>query len=265
MMLEITSTQNPRVKHVLALQQKSRQRNKEGLFVVEGLREVERAVQAGYQPQELWYSIESEAVLNLAQKADQPIKCSSAVFNKICYRAANADVLATFKIQHIHLSDISLGNNPLLVVLEGVEKPGNLGAILRTCTGLGADAVVVCDTAVDIHNPNVIRNSLGAFFDLPIIEASSADAIAYFKEKGLEICTAHLGASKSYTEVDFTKPCALVFGAEDKGLTDQWVINTNQHIIIPMSGIVDSLNVSVSVAVMLAEAVRQRGNKKAPK
>lgn len=257
-MLFISSLQNPRVKHVLSLQQKSRQRQKDGLFVVEGRREVERAVRSGYRAKELW-SCNSKLISNdFYSDAEELIHCSDQVFEKICYRANNAEVLAILYSQEKSLLDLKVSDESLLVVLEGVEKPGNLGAIMRTCNGLGADAIIVCDTAVDIFNPNVIRNSLGAFFELPIFMASSEEAIGYLTKQNIQICTAHLEAAKEYFQVDYTKASALVFGSEAKGLTEDWVFSTNQNVIIPMNGIVDSLNVSVSVAIILSEAMRQR-------
>ena len=257
-MISITSVQNQRVKRVLALQQKARVRSVEGLFVVEGMREVERAISCGYQAEEIWFSKEGLESHAIVQDAKHSIHCSTAVFDKICYRAAHAEVLAVFPKQEIQLDELNLPNEPLLVVLEGVEKPGNLGAIMRTCNGLGADALIVCDTAVDLFNPNVIRNSLGAFFQLPVVACSSLEAINYLNQEKIKIYTAYLDASLDYAAVNYKKGNALVFGSEANGLTDQWVLNTTGNILIPMVGIIDSLNVSVSVAVVLAEANRQR-------
>jgi TrmH family RNA methyltransferase len=257
-MIAITSTNNQRVKHVLALQQKANIRAKEGLFVVEGMREVNRAIACGYQAEEIWF-VKDELISNpIVSDAKQSIQCSTAVFDKICYRSVYAEVLAVFIKKETQLSELKLTEKPLLVVLEGVEKPGNLGAILRTCNGLGADAILVCDTAVDIFNPNVIRNSLGAFFELPLISCSSNEAINYLKQYDIDIFTAYLDASRDYATVNYKGACAIVFGSEANGLTNDWVLNTTDNILIPMTGIVDSLNVSVSVAVVLAEAQRQR-------
>jgi TrmH family RNA methyltransferase len=144
-------------------------------------------------------------------------------------------------------------------VVEDVEKPGNLGAILRTCNGLGADAVLVCNPKTDIYNPNIIRNSLGGFFDIPVVVCKNEEAIAFLREKQIQVFSAYLKASIPYHTADYTLPTALVFGSEANGLTDVWVNNTKQNIIVPMHGVVDSLNVSVAVAIVLAEAMRQRG------
>jgi TrmH family RNA methyltransferase len=257
-MITVTSSQNQRVKRALALQQKAKVRNTEGLFVVEGLREVERAISCGYQAEEIWFSKDELALSPIVSSANHIIQCSAAVFDKICYRAAHAEVLAVFPKKETQLDDLNLPIEPLLVVIEGVEKPGNLGAIMRTCNGLGADALIVCDTAVDIFNPNVIRNSLGAFFQIPVVACSSAEAINFLKQSKIEIYTAYLGSSTDYAVVNYKKASALVFGSEANGLSDQWVLNTTGNILIPMVGVIDSLNVSVSVAVVLAEAQRQR-------
>lgn len=261
MSLHITSLQNPRVKRLLNLQQKAAARKAEGVFVVEGQREVERAITSGYKPQEIWMieGQEMQTVFNTFRQAI--ITCSPQVFNKISYREAAADLVAVFPIKPKVLGDLSLPDNPLLVVVEDVEKPGNLGAILRTCNGLGANAVLVCNPATDIYNPNVIRNSLGAFFDIPVFVCSNEEAIEFLSERKIQAFSAYLEASIPYHLANLRQPTALVFGSEASGLTDIWVQNTSQNVIIPMHGVVDSLNVSVAVAIILAEAVRQRTQK----
>jgi TrmH family RNA methyltransferase len=258
MSLHITSLQNPRVKRLLNLQQKSALRKAEAVFVVEGLREVERAIKSGYVPQELWIEDKSEQPHFSAKYQTAIITCNTSVFSKISYRESAAEVVAVFEIKEQLLEKLKLPENPLLVVVEDVEKPGNLGAILRTCNGLGADAVLVCNPQTDIYNPNVIRNSLGAFFDIPVIVCSNDEAIEFLEKKKIQVFSAYLEASIPYHQADFTQPAALVFGSEANGLTDVWVKNTSQNIIVPMHGVVDSLNVSVAVAILLAEAIRQR-------
>lgn len=258
MSLHITSLQNPRVKRLLNLQQKSALRKAEAVFVVEGLREVERAIKSGYVPQELWMDEKSEQPYFLSKYQTVIITCSTSVFSKISYRESAAEFVAVFEIKEQTLESLNLPDNPLLVVVEDVEKPGNLGAILRTCNGLGADAVLVCNPQTDIYNPNVIRNSLGAFFDIPVIVCSNDEAIEFLEKMKIQIFSAYLEASIPYHQADFNQPTALVFGSEAYGLTDVWVQNTSQNIVVPMHGVVDSLNVSVAVAILLAEAVRQR-------
>jgi TrmH family RNA methyltransferase len=255
--MRIESVHNPRVKRVLNLQQKSKLRRQEGVFVVEGRREVERALVSGFDAEEIWSVLDNLEGLLLSDSVIK-ISCSQSVFDKITYRESSADILAVFKIKSQQLEDIALPQNPLIVVLEAIEKPGNIGAVLRTCNALGADAVFLCDSLVDLYNPNVIRNSLGGFFGIPIISTTSEKAIAFFKERTIEIVTTHLEASVSYLENDFTKPTAIVLGTEASGLTDVWVKSTSQNVIIEMGGVVDSLNISVAGAIVLSEAIRQR-------
>ena len=257
-MIEITSLQNQRVKRLLNLQQKSKLRKETGLFVIEGLREIERALVSGYQAEELWVSDENIPLKKHLWRDTQVVKCSKPVFEKLTYRENNAGLVGVFRSKLHRLDALKPIENPIYVVVEGVEKPGNLGAILRTCNGLGADALFVCDSSVDIYNPNVVRNSLGALFNTPIVQSTTKEAITYFKANNIQIVCAYLPGSITYTQVDYKKPTALVLGAEDIGLTDEWVKNTNAKCVIPMHGVVDSLNVSVATAIFLAEAIRQR-------
>jgi TrmH family RNA methyltransferase len=258
MMLEITSVQNPRVKRLLALQQKSKMRKDHALFVVEGVREVERALACGYQADEIWAVSWDGLPQKMLASPAQRISCSASVFNKIAYREGHAGVLAVCKTKQHLLKNYDVPNNPLFIVIEHVEKPGNLGAILRTCNGLGVSAIFICDPKVDLYNPNVIRNSLGGFFDTPIFITSTIEAIDFLEKHHIQIAAAYLPASQPYTSVNFKGPSALVFGAEDKGLSDEWVAHANINCRVPMQGIVDSFNVSVAVAIMVGEAVRQR-------
>ena len=255
--MHIESLQNPRVKRILNLQQKAKLRRQEGVFVVEGRREVERALLSGFVLEEIWLVVGDEPNLRLPERIHR-ISCTNAVFEKITYRESAADLLAVFKIKNQILEDLSLSENPLIVVLEAIEKPGNIGAVLRTCNALGADAVLLCDSLVDLYNPNVLRNSLGGFFGIRVISTTSEEAISFLKRNKIEIVTTHLEASIDYLDVDFTNPTAVVLGTEATGLTDLWVKNTSQNAIIEMGGVVDSLNISVAAAIVLSEAVRQR-------
>ena len=256
----ITSVQNPKVKKLLLLQQKSSERRKEGLFVVEGRRELEHCVEAGYAIDTVFYceELSLEPLPADFWGAQHVYAVSRAVYEKIAYRGSTEGVVAEVKSRQLSLSQLSLGEHPLLVVLERVEKPGNLGAVLRSADAAGADAVIVCDPLTDLYNPNLIRSSIGGIFSVPCVACTSAECIAFLKEKGIRILTAQLQDSHLYYDTDMTAGTAIVMGTEATGLTDQWREAADAHIRIPMLGRLDSLNVSVSAAILLFEAVRQR-------
>ncbi|MBO4315571.1 MAG: RNA methyltransferase [Prevotella sp.] len=257
----ITSLQNPKVKQVLALQQKSSERRKTGLFVVEGMREVSHCLQAGYDivtvfvcPQHL-----SDISSIVSLSSHLPIvEVSPQVYEKMAYRGGTEGILAMVRGKRLQLSDLHFSTNPLLIVIESVEKPGNLGAILRSADASGADAVIVCDPLTDLYNPNLIRSSLGAIFSVPCIVSDSTSCIAFLREHGIRILTAQLQDSHLYYHTDMRGATAIVMGTESTGLTQQWREAADAHIRIPMLGQLDSLNVSVSAAILLFEAVRQR-------
>ena len=255
--MRIESLQNARVKRLVALQQKRRERNKHRLFVVEGAREVSRALKCNYEIVELWTI--DEKVIPTGIQDSAVVTCSPNVFRKISYRNDAAVYVAIFKMKAHPFDSFSLSEAPLIIGLENIEKPGNLGAVLRSANAFGADAVVVCDSGVDIYNPNVIRNSLGGFFDLPIVVCSSEQAISFFEKNNIQIVTTHLAASVNYLQVDYSGPTALIMGAESTGLSNLWLKHTSQNVIINMGGVVDSLNISVAAAVVMSEAARQRG------
>ena len=253
----LTSTKNPRIKNLLALQQKSAERRRAGLFVVEGRRELEHCLEAGYEVVELYVCPELLPADVRFPDADILV-VSPAVYERIAYRGTTEGVVAVVRTRHLTLSDLRLSADPLIVVLESVEKPGNLGAILRSADAAGADAVVVCDPLTDLYNPNLIRASIGAIFTVPTVACSSAECIGYLKERDIQILTAQLQDSHPYYDTDMRRPTAIVMGTESTGLTDQWRQAATAHIRIPMLGRLDSLNVSVSSAILLYEAVRQR-------
>ena len=239
----ITSVQNTRVKHVVALQQKSSLRREEGLFVVEGQREIEHCVACGYEVVELY-------------KKDENV--NAAVYEKMAYRGSTEGMIAVVKCKEHTLKDLRLKEDPLIVVLESVEKPGNLGAVLRTAEAAGVDAVIVCDPLTDVYNPNVIRASIGGIFCVPTAVCSSEECIAFLKAHQVQIPTAQLQDSYEYYDYDMRQATAIVMGTESTGLSQQWREAADAHIRIPMLGRLDSLNVSVSAAILMYEAVRQR-------
>lgn len=254
----ITSTQNQRIKHLLLLQQKSAQRRADGLFVVEGRREVEHCLSAGFSLRTAFVCEEiDEAPLSLPQDVEV-VPVSRNVYERIAYRGGTEGIVAVVEVRKAELTDLRLSSSPLIVVLESVEKPGNLGAVLRSADAAGADAVIVCDPLTDLYNPNLIRSAVGALFTVPCVACSTEECISFFKEKGIQILTAQLQDSKLYYDTPMTGPTAIVMGTEATGLTDQWREAADAHIRIPMLGQLDSLNVSVSAAILLYEAVRQR-------
>lgn len=259
MSAEITSVQNERVKRIIRLQRKASARRAEGLTVIEGAREVSRAIENGWQPVELWFCPElgnDQPRMNANER--EWVECSRTVFEKISYREGPDGVLAVGPLVGKTLAGLKLSDNPLVLVAEGLEKPGNLGALLRTADGAGADAVIVCDSATDLNNPNVIRASIGTLFYLPVAEATSQETMVFLKAKRIKILSAVPDAKTVYTDIDLTEPVAIVVGAEDTGLSEQWKNAADLNVKIPMLGKNDSLNVSVSAAILLYEAVRQR-------
>lgn len=283
----ITSAQNRKVKELLTLVEKSKARSAAGLFVVEGQRELGHCLDAGFIPETLFICGEVMAVQNnavnvaktghlteniegkegldaLIAKAEAinprlgVVQIPAFLYEKVAYRGSTEGIIAEVHSVPRALEDLRLGERPLVMVLESVEKPGNLGAVLRSADAAGADAVIVCDPLTDIWNPNLIRSSVGAVFSVPVAVCTSADAIAFLKKRGIRILTAQLQDSEWYYDTDMTGATALVMGTESTGLTQAWRDSADAHIKIPMLGRLDSLNVSVSAAVLLYEAVRQR-------
>ena len=263
----ITSFQNPKVKNLLLLQEKSRARREQGLFVVEGRRELEYCLEAGFKVHSLFICPEiapfSHSGLDcFSHSGLDPesliIEIPAQLYRKMAYREGTEGIIAEVEAKHLSLNDLNLPENPLIVVLEAVEKPGNLGAVLRSADAAGASAVIVCDPLTDLYNPNLIRASIGAVFTVPVVAASSEETIKFLKEHGIQILTAQLQDSSLYYDVDMRRGTAIVMGTESTGLTDVWRKAADAHIRIPMLGHLDSLNVSVSAAILLFEAVRQR-------
>ena len=255
----ITSMHNAKVRQLLDLQQKSQERRQRRLFVVEGMRELERCVAAGYAIDTLFYCsrlCDDESLKRLP--AANSYEVSPEVYEKIAYRGSTEGVVGEVRTLDRRLADLRLGERPLLMVVERVEKPGNLGAILRSADAAGVDAVIVCDPLTDLYNPNLIRASLGAFFSVPCVACPSEECIAFLKQRGIRILTAQLQDSSLYYDTDMRSATAIVMGTESTGLTPLWREAADSHIRIPMLGRVDSLNVSVSAAILMYEAVRQR-------
>ena len=258
----ISSIHNPKVKQEVLLQQKSSERRKSGLFVVEGRREILHCLNNGYVCKSLFVNMELDGAEEFVSQVD----CESLysvtpdVYSRMAYREGTEGAIAVIKSRHLSLDDLQLPEKPLIIVLESVEKPGNLGAVLRTADAAHSDAVIVCDPLTDLYNPNLIRSSIGAIFTVPCVACSSEECIRFLKGRGIQTLTAQLQDSNLYYDVDMTLPTAIVMGTESTGLTDIWRKSADAHIRIPMLGELDSLNVSVSTAILAFEAVRQRGN-----
>ena len=257
----ISSTQNPKIKGLLALE-KPRERRREQLFVIEGPKEIGMALDAGYKIGNIFFcedivSIHKLKPLGLPEKFHARV--TKEVFDKIAMRENSGGVVAVAEMKVHSLEHITLSKNPLLLILEGVEKPGNLGAILRTADAAGVDAVIICDPQTDFYNPNVIRSSIGCIFTKQVAAATSEETIAWLKKNNISILCTYLEASKPYHTIDYTKPSAIVMGTESTGLTKTWTKNADANIIIPMAGKIDSMNVSTAAAVVVFEAKRQRG------
>lgn len=251
----ISSLQNQKIKDLVTLETKSRERRSRGVFVVEGRREIERAAACGFEAVEVFCTDGD----NVPSGISCPVYgVTGKVYGKIAYREGTEGIIAVIKEKRPLPEELSLTADSLVLVLESVEKPGNLGAILRTADAAGVDAVFICDPLTDLYNPNLIRASLGAVFSVRTVCCSSDDAYNMIKATGLNVLTAQLQDSELYYDTDMAKGTALVFGTEDKGLTDFWRERSDAKIRIPMSGLMDSLNVSVSAAILCFEAVRQR-------
>lgn len=259
----ITSTQNQSIKNIIKLS-KSKERQEQNLFVIEGARELSLALQGGYEVESVYVCYElfkdSKYPNVLDGIADKNVfEIAPNVFERIAYRVNSDGLVALAKPKRHYLSDLHVGNNPFIIVLESVEKPGNLGAILRTADAAGVDAVLICDPKTDLYNPNVIRSGVGGLFTVKTVICTSSEALDWLKNRGINVYAAELEASERYDKVDFMKPSAIVMGTEADGLTSFWKDNATKRIIIPMGGKIDSLNVSTSTAIITFEAMRQRG------
>ncbi len=295
----ITSAQNAKVRQLVLLGEKSRERAAAGLFVVEGQRELGHCLDAGYVPETLFVSGEviarsredssgkasqssgsapektsgghiaeniegKDGLDSLVERASRlnprltVVQIPAFIYEKVAYRGSTEGIIAEVRSKRHSLEDLTLEENPLIVVLESVEKPGNLGAVLRSADAAGASAVIVCDPLTDLGNPNLIRSSVGAVFTVPLAVCTTHEAIAFLRERKIQILSAQLQDSEWYYSTPMTGPTAIVLGTESTGLSREWRDAATSHIKIPMLGRLDSLNVSVSAAILLYEALRQR-------
>jgi RNA methyltransferase, TrmH family len=255
--IDITSLQNPRIKQIVKLRDDKKQRQRDGLMLVEGYDEISLALTAGYMPRTLFTAPEL-VDRELTVLATETLTVSPAVFEKMSYRENPDGWLAVFPIPRRSLDDLHLSGSPLIIVAESVEKPGNLGAILRTADAANVDAVLVCDPRLDTYSPNAVRASRGTIFTVPVIETKSAQALVYLQRRGIRILAATPSAEAEYTGQDLRGPLAVAVGTEDEGLSELWLQQADVKVRIPMLGKVNSLNVSIATALIIYEALRQR-------
>ena len=260
--MDITSLQNPRVKHIVKLRDDKRQRREDGLMLVEGYDEIQLALSAGQRPLTILSAPElATGEIDAASAVHaESITVSRAVFEKMSYRENPDGWLAVFPIPHLELADLKPSETPLVIVAEAIEKPGNLGAILRTADAAHVDALLVCDPRVDLWNPNVVRASRGALFSVPTVVCDNTSALEWLTARKIRILAATPSAETVYSDVDLREATAIAVGTEDEGLTHFWMSQADLNVRIPMMGRVNSLNVSVSTALILYEAVRQRSD-----
>lgn len=259
---EITSIQNPLIKEILMLLDKSRSRKKTGLFIIEGKREIKLAVKGGYKIHKILFCdtiFDEKEIAIFANETSEIIKISSAVYHKIAHRDTTEGIIAMARSKELSLQHIKLKNsNPLLLVAEAPEKPGNIGALLRTADAANIEAVFIANPKTDIYNPNIIRSSIGCVFTNQIATGTTTEIIHFLQKHKIDIYCAALSASKSYQTINFKKSSAIIVGTEATGLSNEWLKGSTQNIMIPMQGQIDSLNVSVSAAILIFEAKRQR-------
>jgi TrmH family RNA methyltransferase len=273
MIKEISSTQNPYIKELFQLKEKSRNRKKSGQFLIEGQREISLAIKGGYAIETILFFSElfPEEQINTfplrrnAQRANgtkqiNTIEISKEVYQKLAYRDTTEGILALAKSKPHTIEALKITNkNPLILIAEAPEKPGNIGALLRTADAANVDAVIIANPKTDLYNPNIIRSSIGCVFTNQIATGSTYDIIQFLKGNNINIFCAALQASVDYHTQDYTKPTAIVVGTEATGLSTEWLENSTQNIIIPMQGEIDSMNVSVAAGILIFEAKRQRG------
>tara|TARA_B100000767_G_C19777511_1_gene543551 strand:- start:448 stop:1248 length:801 start_codon:yes stop_codon:yes gene_type:complete len=260
----ISSAQNPQIKELKGLQEKVRKRAEKNQFVIEGLKELDYAIESGYQIEQIYVtktklSKNTKKLVELMQNKNiQIFELSDSLFESLCYRSTSEIIGVSQKKKH-KLEDLNLKENPLILISETPEKPGNIGALARTVDAGRIDALIIIDPKTDLYNPNVIRSSVGCIFAIPIAISDQDEVFSFLESKKIKIYSATFSQkAKSYAAEKYTKPSAIAVGSEDKGLTKSWLERSENHIFIPMQGLNDSLNLSVAAGILLFEAVRQR-------
>lgn len=266
--MEITSTQNPKIKQLIHLRERS-ERDQTGLFLIEGYRELLRAVDAGWALIRLFFcpelflgENENDLIRRITLGGAEVFACPEKVFHKISYRDRPDGLLAIASRKSYSFQDlddiIRQKKNPLLVVAESIEKPGNLGTILRSSDAVGVDALIVCDRCTDVYNPNVVRASVGTLFTVPTFEAEGDKTLRWLQDNKIKILAATPQAEREFTQADMVQPVAIIVGTEQLGLSARWMDNADIQVRIPMCGVADSLNVAMATTLLMYEALRQR-------
>ena len=260
-MKQLTSLQNPFIKSLVLLKEKAKARQQTGTFLIEGQKEISLAFKGGYEIETILFYPEicSENELRKWSSSAELIQITKEIFEKLAYRDTTEGVIGIAKSKDLNLSKLKLSPNPLILIAEAPEKPGNIGALLRTADAAKLDAVIIANPKGDLYNPNVVRSSIGCLFTNQIATGTTSEIISFLKEHKIAIYCATLQNANSYTAEDYTIPTALVVGTEATGLSQEWRDAATKNVIIPMQGEIDSMNVSVSAAILIFEAKRQRG------
>ena len=264
MLKQISSIQNPFIKELFQLKEKSRIRKKKGQFLIEGQREISLAIKGNYEIETVLFDSsiipQEEVEILINSNEINCIEISSEVYEKLTYRTSTEGVIALSKTKKLALSTIEFNTStPLILVAEAPEKPGNIGAILRTADAANVDAVLIANPKTDLYNPNIIRSSVGCLFTNQIATGTTTEIIEFLKSKNISMyCAALLDSSENYAVQDYKNSTAIIVGTEATGLSEEWLNNSTKNIIIPMQGAIDSMNVSVSAGILIYEAKRQR-------
>jgi RNA methyltransferase, TrmH family len=264
MLEKITSPHNPRIRKLILLQSKSRERRKLNRILIEGYREISRALTSGFVVKELYCCPDLDVGERYRQLASlypeiELFTVSAVVFERLAYREGSDGLIALAEPRYTSVNELKISKSPLIIILESVEKPGNLGAVMRTADAAGVDAVIICDPLTDLFNPNTIRSSVGCIFTKQVAVGTIDGVMNWLEKQGINCYAAALtDNAKNYNLIDYRGPTAFVMGTESTGLSNLWLKSSTCHVKIPMNGIADSLNVSVSTAILVFEAMRQR-------
>lgn len=261
---QISSIQNPLIKQIALLIDKSRERKKNRLFVIEGKREIMLALKGGYYVQTLLFTAEifTENITDFCSEETEIVQITSEVYQKLAYRTTTEGLLALVETKAHTIENLNLTTkNPLILIAEAPEKPGNIGALLRTADAAQVDAVIIANPKTDLYNPNIIRSSIGCLFSNTVVTGSTDQIISFLTQHKIHIYSAILQEAVPYHSCDFTQATAIVVGTEATGLSEAWRKASDQNIIIPMQGEIDSMNVSVAAGIIIFEAKRQRNFK----